>query len=267
MSLQRYQESKLVRRGSGLTMAHDYYWLERPGAPAVIILHELFGLSDGAVRLADHLADLDPPFSVYLPSLFGRPGGRAWSNAARALCIRREFHFLATGKTSPITTWVQGLAEVAAQRAGGRPVGLIGMCLTGGLVFAAVAERVVGAGVASQPSLPIAMLGPITPARVERDLGTSPDDLRAAVASRTPLMMLRYCHDRICPAPRAVAAAAAFGGVGDYQVDSEDRNVRVARGEQMTMVEVSGREHSVLTDDLNCRARALVVDFLRAGLG
>lgn len=261
MSLQPYQRNRHSfpgPPGSG-SITHDVYSLERPGAPAVVVLHELFGLSPAAIELGNYLSD---SFSVYLPSLFGQPGKGGFGNAAKAICVRREFSFFVTGKTSPVAAWVRGLAGFAASQAGGRPVGLIGMCLTGGVVFAAIADSHVGVGVASQPSLPITLPGPFTPNRVRKDLGTSPSDIREAVSSQTPLMMLRYSRDWICPAERAASAIDTFGGAADLQTDLEDSDVKRADGEQITLIDIEGDRHSVLGVDLNPRARSLVKEFL-----
>lgn len=265
MNLDRYQRQALEFPGppGSEPIIHDVYSLELPKAPAVIVLHELFGLSPAAIGLGDYLAD---SFSVYLPSIFGRPGKGGLASAARAICVRREFSFFVTGKTSPIAAWVRGLAGFAAKRADGRPVGLIGMCLTGGLVFAAIADPRVGVGVASQPSLPFPWLGPLTPERTRRDLGTSPGDLGNAVSSQTPLMMLRYRRDWMCPGQRAASAIVTFGGVGDFRTDHEDGDISRADGEQVTLVEIDGDRHSVLGVDLNPRARDLVKEYLQAYL-
>jgi dienelactone hydrolase len=266
MGLEQYQRQILSFPGppGRPSTTHDVYFRERPEAPSVIVLHELFGLSSAAIALGDYLAD---SFSVYLPSLFGDPGKGGYSNAVKAICVRREFSFLVTGRTSPVVAWVRGLAGFAAERAGGRPVGLIGMCLTGGVVFASIADPQVGAGVASQPSLPFPWLGPLTPVRIRQDMGTSPGDLAEAVSSQTPLMMLRYRGDWRCPAERAASATDTFGGVGDSRTDPEDRGVRRADGEQITLIDVDGDRHSILGVDLNPRARDLVKAYLQTHLG
>jgi dienelactone hydrolase len=265
MGLERYRKEtfKFPDPGGSRLTSHDVYYRLKSDAAPVIVLHELFGLSPAAIELGDFLAN---SFSVYLPVLFGRPGKDGLANAARAFCVRREFTFLFTGKTSPVATWVRGLAGVAAQRAGNRPVGLIGMCLTGGVVFSAIADPAVGAGVASQPSLPFPLLGHLTPQRVRRDLGTSLDDLREAASSSTDVMMLRYHEDAMCPAERADAAALVFGGVGEARRDPQDGSVSVAEGDRITIVEIVGNRHSVLGVDLNTRARQIVKDFLEQRL-
>jgi dienelactone hydrolase len=265
MSLERYQRQTFTfpEPPGTPSITHEVFSRELPDASSVIVLHELFGLSPAAIDLGDHLAD---SFSVYLPSLFGRPGRGGVANAVRAICVRREFSFFASGKTSPVTTWVRGLAGFASERAGGRAVGLIGMCLTGGVVFAAIADPQVGAGVGSQPSLPFPWLRRLTPKRTRQDLGTSPEDLDEAVSSRTPLMMLRYRRDWMCPAERAASAIDRFGGIGELEIDPEDPYVSQADGEQITLIEIDGKDHSVLGVDLNHRARDLVKEFLQARL-
>lgn len=261
MTLEHYRQEAFDFSVPGVSrvISHDVYVRQKEDSAAVIVLHELFGLSPAAIDLGDFLAT---SFSVYLPLLFGTPGKGNLANAARAFCVRREFTFLSTGKTSPISTWVRGLAGVAAQRAGGRPVGLIGMCLTGGVVFTAVADTAIGAGVASQPSLPFPILGRVTSQRVRGDLGASPGDLSDAASASTDIMMLRYRKDWMCPPDRRDAAARVFGGVDESRRDDHDLSVSTAEGNRLSIVEVDGSRHSVLGIDLNARARQLVMDFL-----
>jgi hypothetical protein len=68
--------------------------------------------------------------------LFGSPDA---SNAEKptlgrilSLCISLELTLLAANKASPVTEWLRALARLAHQECGGRGVGAIGMCLTGG---------------------------------------------------------------------------------------------------------------------------------------
>src|SRR5271156_5805529 len=70
----------------------------RGTGPAVIIIHEIPGLHEGVVRFADHVAAAG--MTVFLPSLFGKPGkpatvGYAIGEMITANCIRREFHLWA----------------------------------------------------------------------------------------------------------------------------------------------------------------------------
>ena len=46
--------------------------------PAVILVHEVPGIHPGVLDLGRRL--IDRGFTVYLPSMFGRPGGKAGEN-------------------------------------------------------------------------------------------------------------------------------------------------------------------------------------------
>jgi dienelactone hydrolase len=170
--------------------------------PAVIVIHEIPGLHPGVVAFGRRL--IAAGMTVYFPSLFGDPGrevsgGYALGEMLRA-CVSREFATWATRKTSPIVEWLRALARHAHLACGGRGVGAIGMCLTGGFALAMMVDDIVVAPVLSQPSLPF----PIS-RRHRRDLGVSDADLvkiRARCAAGTPVMGLRFTGDRASPGER-----------------------------------------------------------------
>jgi len=170
--------------------------------PAVIVIHEIPGLHPGVVAFGRRL--IAAGMTVYFPSLFGEPGrevsgGYVLGSIARA-CVSREFATWATRKTSPIVEWLRALARHAHLACGGRGVGAIGMCLTGGFALAMMVDDIVIAPVLSQPSLPF----PIS-RRHRRDLGVSDADLvkiRARCAAGTPVMGLRFTGDRASPGER-----------------------------------------------------------------
>jgi dienelactone hydrolase len=127
--------------------------------PAVIIIHEIPGLHPLVIRFADHVAAAG--MTVFMPSLFGTPGKPVTPNYAMqsmlaAICIRREFHVWSTQSSSPIVDWLRALARQAHAECGGRGVGAVGMCFTGGFALAMMTEPAVVAPVLSQPSMPIA---------------------------------------------------------------------------------------------------------------
>jgi dienelactone hydrolase len=171
--------------------------------PAVVVIHEIPGLHPGVVAFGRRL--IAAGMTVYMPSRFGDPGrevtgGYTLGAMARA-CVSREFATWATRKTSPIVEWLRALARHAHAACGGRGVGAIGMCLTGGFALAMMVDDTVIAPVLSQPSLPF----PIS-RRHRRDLGISDADLvrvRARCASTgVPVMGLRFTGDRAVPGER-----------------------------------------------------------------
>ena len=131
---------------------------KRGAGPAVIIIHEIPGLHPLVIRFADHVAAAG--MTVYMPSLFGTAGkpatrGYALAEMVKAICIRREFNVWANGRTSPIVDWLRALARKAHADCGGKGVGAVGMCFTGGFALAMMTDPSVVAPVLSQPSMPI----------------------------------------------------------------------------------------------------------------
>lgn len=193
--------------------------------PAVIVIAEMPGITPDVVKFAERVVDIG--CTAVLPHLFGEPGrplsiGYALRSMVPA-CVSREFTVWATGRTSPVISWLRGLAAQEHERCGGPGVGAVGMCFTGGFALAmAVDDRMI-APVLSQPSLPF----PITK-RHRRDVGLSVDDL-AAVKRRCSdglcVLALRFTGDKLVPAERFARLreelGEAFVGV---EIDSSKGN-------------------------------------------
>jgi len=135
---------------------------KRGSGPAVIVIHEMPGMHPLVLRFAARIAAAG--MTVYCPVLFGKAGAAIKPLAAigtmfRGICIRREFSVWATDRSSPIVNWLKALAREAHADCGGRGVGAVGMCFTGGFALAMMTEPAVVAPVLSQPSLPLA-IGP-----------------------------------------------------------------------------------------------------------
>ena len=79
--------------------------------PAVLVLHEIPGLHPGVIDFARRL--IAAGYTVYLPSLFGRPAapatGRETVRSLLRVCVAREFTKLAD-RTSPVVGWLRALA-------------------------------------------------------------------------------------------------------------------------------------------------------------
>ncbi|MEO8113247.1 MAG: dienelactone hydrolase family protein [Phenylobacterium sp.] len=151
----------------------------RGSGPAVIVIHEMPGLHPAVVRFADRVAEAG--MTVFCPKLFGvagRPAGHPLGMATMlgGICIRREFNVWAADKSSPIVDWLRALARKAHAECGGKGVGAVGMCFTGGFALAMMTEPSVVAPVVSQPSLP---LGTKNPQRAA-GIGVSPAELSCA---------------------------------------------------------------------------------------
>jgi hypothetical protein len=124
--------------------------------PAVIVIHEVYGFTPTLARFCRWVRDAG--FRVYAPILFGSPdaGNAEKQTLGRivSLCVSREFTLLTANKSSPVTEWLRALARLAHQECGGRGVGAIGMCLTGGFALSMALDPVVLAPVLAQPGLP-----------------------------------------------------------------------------------------------------------------
>ncbi len=217
---------------------HQVYRAGR--GPAVIVIHEIPGIHPGMVTFAQRL--LEAGYTVYLPSLFGRPGQPPSTGALLRsilrVCVTREFAILAD-RTSPIATWLRALAATAYSDCGGPGVGAIGMCLTGGFALAMAVEPAVLAPVVSQPGLP----APLT-ARKRAAVGLDAADL-AQVKARTErglcVLGLRFSADRGCPAQRFQRLRRELGDAFEaIEIDSSPGNP----------YGIPTRAHAVLTVDL-----------------
>ncbi len=182
--------------------------------PAVIIIHEIPGLHPLVVRFADHVAAAG--MTVFCPSLFGTPGkpvsrGYAVASMLGAICIRREFHVWTSDKSSPIVEWLRALARKAHAECGGKGVGAVGMCFTGGFALAMMTEPSVVAPVLSQPSMP-AVSGS---RRRAAGIDVSPQEIACAKqrfeAEDLSIIGLRYKSDRLVPDARFEYLKREFG--------------------------------------------------------
>lgn len=189
---------------------HLFYRGGKEEGPAVVVLHESPGMHPAVIAFAQRL--VDKSYRVYMPSLFGRDGARAdlgaWVLLVPQLCIRREFEILGD-RASAAVTWLRKLAGLANDECGGKGVGVVGMCFTGGFALAMAVDKFVVAPVLSQPSLPWA----IGQSR-KSQIGLSPDDL-ATVKERTrdglKVLGLRFTNDRLCPRERFATYSSELG--------------------------------------------------------
>lgn len=206
--------------------------------PAVLLMHELPGMTPECVALARRIAH--DGFTVYMPLLFGEAneplsGVKMLGNAVK-LCLSREFAMLASHRSSPVTSWLKALCREAKARCEGPGVGVIGMCLTGGFVLSLMADDSVLTPVMCQPSLPVALLP-----QQKRALGLSADELAIAkqrAASGCKPLGFRFSGDSTCPAERFTRLRQEFGDRIDLtEIDSSPGNEHG----------FSKRAHAVLT--------------------
>ena len=220
----------------------------RGSGPAVVVIAEIPGITPKVVEFADRVAAIG--CTAVLPHLFGDPGrdplsggrARAMGYALSSLvpaCVSREFTVLATGRTSPVVSWLRALAADEHARCGGPGVGAVGMCFTGGFALAMATDDRMLAPVLSQPSLPFGLT-----ARWKRTIDISPSDLEIVkgrcAADGLQVLGLRFRSDRLVPANRFEFLADELG----------DAFVAVELDDTAANPESAFPPHSVLTEHL-----------------
>jgi dienelactone hydrolase len=176
---------------------------------------------------------------VYLPLLFGRPGDRVPIRNLLSICVGREFGLLACGGAGPVADWLRALCRHAHAECGGSGVGAIGLCFTGNLAIAVMADDAVMAPVTAEPARPLFALT----AASKADVGVPGEDLaraKARAAQGQPLLGLRFTQDRLCPAQRFATLRREFGPA--FEAIEIESSLGNPHG-------ISRRAHSVLTED------------------
>jgi dienelactone hydrolase len=199
--------------------------------PVVIVVHEIPGITPAVERFANDVVEAG--FTVVMPNLVGTPGkpvsGKYIASSMLKVCISKEFTHLALKQTSPIISWLRALAHSLHLEVGGKGVGAVGMCFSGGFALGMMVDDIMIAPVLSQPSMPF----PVGKKRAA-DLNLSPDDL-AVVAQRAAdgcqVLGLRFDQDK---------------AVGDRFA-----SLTTLLGDAFIAIELpskSPRDHSVLTE-------------------
>jgi dienelactone hydrolase len=234
---------------SQYTFTHEgesYPVFRRGSGPAVVVMHEVPGITPAVADFARRVADAG--FTAIMPQMFG-DAGRGYDpvHIARGIsraCIRREFSVLATRQSSPITHWLRALCRAVHAECGGRGVGAVGMCLTGNFALSLMVDPVVMAPVLSQPSLPFGVT-----AAQKRDLHVTDAEL-AIIKQRVAedgvkVLGLRFTWDPMCPKARFDRLREELGdGFEAIEIDSSPGNP----------AGIPVYAHSVLSKDLVDRA-------------
>jgi dienelactone hydrolase len=167
--------------------------------PGIIVIHEIYGFTPTLARFCRWIAAAG--FQVYAPILFGRADAtnREEQSLSRlfGLCVSREIHLFARGHSSPVVEWLKPLCRTAHKECGGRGVGVIGMCLTGGFALSMAVEPEVLAPVLAQPGLPALAHSSIDVSKV--DLGIVRQRIEA---EGLEVLGYRFQGDEICRAER-----------------------------------------------------------------
>lgn len=200
----------------------------RGSGPAVIIIHEIPGLHPQVIDFADRVAASG--MTVFLPSLFGQPGrpvttGYALGVMFNAICIRREFNVWSAGKSSPVVDWLRALARKAHAECGGKGVGAVGMCFTGGFALAMMTEPSVVAPVLSQPSMPMAAGSAARAAGIDASLREIACAKQRFADEGLSMIGLRFKSDALVPDARFETYKREFGDKFEA-IELEDEDAR-----------------------------------------
>jgi dienelactone hydrolase len=222
------------------------------GEVAVILLHELNGLSPGCVDFGMEL--VSHGFQVFMPLFFGHPMQDDAVLGYLESCVLGKFHCAATSderrNTGPVLL-TQALVEHVSSRPGIRGVGVIGMCLTGAFPIAAMKEGTnVKAVIMSQPATPFGN-------SKQNDVGIAHATMQSAKCSKIPILAFRFACDTICTAER-------FKFLEDY-FGTEQFHKHVFDGPPGFHQTLTHRLHAVLTGPFGAVrecARAEAIRFL-----
>ena len=229
------------------TLTRDTY--RKGSGPVVIVVHEIPGITPAVERFANDVVDAG--FTVVMPNLVGTAGqtvsGKYIASSMLKVCISKEFTNMALQKTSPIISWLRALARSLHAEVGGKGVGAVGMCFSGGFALGMMVDDIMIAPVLSQPSMPFTV-GKTRGA----DLNLSPDDA-VVVAQRAAdgcqVLGLRFTQDKL--------------------VGTRFDSLRELLGDAFIAIELpsqSPKDHSVLTEQRDEDSVQRVLEFFKEKL-
>ena len=238
MALETWQKGTFT----AATLTRDTY--RKGSGPVVIVVHEIPGITPAVERFADDVVNAG--FTVVMPNLVGTAGqevsGKYIATSMLKVCISKEFTNMALQKTSPIIAWLRALARSLHQEVGGKGVGAVGMCFSGGFALGMMVDDIMVAPVLSQPSMPFT----VGKAR-GADLNLSPDDaivVAQRAADGCQVLGLRFTQDKL--------------------VGNRFDSLRTLLGDAFIAIELpsqSSKDHSVLTEQRDEASVQRVLDF------
>lgn len=229
------------------TLTRNTY--RKGSGPVVIVVHEIPGITPAVERFANDVVNAG--FTVVMPNLVGTAGqdvsGKYIASSMLKVCISKEFTNMALQKTSPIISWLRALARSLHAEVGGKGVGAVGMCFSGGFALGMMVDDIMIAPVLSQPSMPFT----VGKAR-GADLNLSPDDalvVAQRAADGCQVLGLRFTQDKL--------------------VGSRFDSLRELLGDAFIAIELpsqSPKDHSVLTEQRDEASVQRVLDFFKEKL-
>ena len=235
---------------SSFTAGDTTHEIFRKGSgPGVIIIHEIPGITPVVEKFANEVVDAG--FTVVMPLLVGttdKSSSRKYMASSMArVCISKEFTTMALHKTSPVIFWLRALAKQLHSEVGGRGIGAVGMCFSGGFALGMMVDDIMVAPVLSQPSLPFSF-----GAKRAADLNLSNEDMRRVVqraAIGCQVLGLRYTGDKLV----GTRFAELHKLLGDSFVAVEFESTKKS-------------DHSVLTEQRQELGVQRVLEFLKLKL-
>lgn len=231
-------------KGSFSTATYTRDTYRKGTGPAVVVVHEIPGITPAVERFANEVVARG--FTVVMPDLVGTPGrevsGKYLASSMLKVCISKEFTNMAMNQTSPIISWLRALARSLHTEVGGKGVGAVGMCFSGGFALGMMVDDIMIAPVLSQPSMPF----PVGKQR-GADLNLSPDDaivIAQRAAEGCEVLGLRFDKDK---------------AVGDRFT-----SLRTLLGDAFIAIELPSNkpsDHSVLTEQRDEASVQRVLDF------
>ena len=243
MSLEGWVKSSFT----AATLTRDTY--RKGSGPVVIVVHEIPGITPAVERFANDVVNAG--FTVVMPNLVGTAGqdvsGKYIASSMLKVCISKEFTNMALKKTSPIISWLRALARSLHTEVGGKGVGAVGMCFSGGFALGMMVDDIMIAPVLSQPSMPFTV-GKTRGA----DLNLSPDDalvVAQRAADGCQVLGLRFTQDKL--------------------VGTRFDSLRELLGDAFIAIELpsqSPKDHSVLTEQRDEDSVQRVLNFFKEKL-
>jgi dienelactone hydrolase len=229
------------------TLTRDTY--RKGSGPVVIVVHEIPGITPAVERFANDVVDAG--FTVVMPNLVGTAGqtvsGKYIASSMLKVCISKEFTNMALQKTSPIISWLRALARSLHTEVGGKGVGAVGMCFSGGFALGMMVDDIMIAPVLSQPSMPFTV-----DKKRGADLNLSPDDalvVAQRAADGCQVLGLRFTQDKL--------------------VGTRFDSLRDLLGDAFIAIELpsqSPKDHSVLTEQRDEDSVQRVLEFFKEKL-